>query len=104
MGSFKDVEKKCKKEVEEFIASSVPEIRSLNLQIGQHVLVKYVDTCAFTNLTYVTDEKYAEVVNNVRFKNSAFDFCLYTVDDYGNDCFINPEYVKFIEKRNSNDE
>lgn len=103
MGSFKDVEKKCKKEVEEFIASTISEIRSMNLQIGQHVLVKYVDTCAFTNLTYVTDEKYAEVVK-MRFQGSIFEFCLYTTDDYGKDCFINPEYVKFIEKRNFNDE
>lgn len=92
-----ELEKRLAKEVAEFVPSSVDEIKALKLQIGKGVTIQCIETCPFTNLSYVSDEKYAEIFD-MSFQESEFDFCLCFTDDYGNDDFSSPESVKFVLK------
>lgn len=95
----KEIEEKLRKEVLEFTPSTINEIKELNLKIGDSAIIQCIETCPFSNLSYVSDEKYAEIFD-MSFQESEFDFCLYFTNDYGNDGFSSPENVKIIEKIN----
>ena len=92
-----ELEKRLAKEVAEFVPSSVDEIKALKLQIGKRVVIQCIETCPFTELSYVSDEKNAEVFD-AKVRGSSFDFCLYFTDGYGCVAFASPESVKFVLK------
>lgn len=78
-----------------FKPSSIDEIKSLNLKIGDNCKIKKMAICPFTKVSYVSDEIEA-MVYDLKFQDSAFDFCFYHTGDYGNDEFSSPENVKVI--------
>lgn len=90
-----ELEKRYEKEVAEFVPSTIDEIKALNLKVGDNVIIRYIATCPFTSLSYVSDEIDAEIFD-MSFQGSEFGFCLWFDDDYGNESFTRPENVKFI--------
>lgn len=97
MGSLRNLGKKCRDEVSNFIPTPVKEFEKLDLLFGEKVLIQYIDICPTTHLKYVTEIKNADVYK-YKIEDSKFNFSFCTTNEHGQDHMIKPEATKFIKR------